>query len=222
MTTQLKGALTLLLMAGSFLVYCLSTGEWRGVVIFGYVLVGQLSMWAVLWAAQRQDRVTTKRRLSGLLSSLAVLFPVVAKAIIPIAIGIGLAVGLLGWGGIAIWSKVLSIKMNELRKPIMIEQAMNSVTTPLFQVAAVAPPEPEPGFELAAADQPVTSPEDAYAKALRIMVPANAILEFSTNMIHWSEIHQSGPQDEITFWEAQGSHGFFRYKTFADAPDATR
>lgn len=224
MNTQLKAVLVLVAMTAAWLVISLCAGEMRGLVIFGYTLVGQLSMALVLWLAQRHDRLRDTKR-KGALATLAFLLPGLAKAIIPIVIAVGVAVGLLGWAGIAIWSKALSIKLNELKRPIHL--AMTSVTDLGIAIAAAAPPEQEPGFALAADNPPQTEPAfDFKTYGIPILVPSHYYLQFSTNMVDWSDVHYSPDSDELTFWEPQGTQGFFRYKTFeTDVPptmDATQ
>lgn len=225
MTNQTKAGLFITGSTILWLALFWTNGEWRGYPILGGMLFGNVAMWLAFLVAKREDRLQAERaRLGGTrrrgLIALLMMLAANAKALFlllaVIAIG-GLIVANIG---VAIWSKALSVKLNQLRKPVVL--AMNSVTDPGFAIAAVggvaaaAPlePEPEPGFVPANADQ-------ATGIALSILVPANAYLEYSTDMVTWSEIHHSGPSDEMTFWETPGSHGFFRLKSYNDNPPPT-
>lgn len=218
MNKQTKGALALLSTSVVWLLLSWQADQPKGYLVFGMVLAGQLSMWLVLALAQREERLGAKRK--GLVAALLFLFPGLARAIIAIAIGIGIGVGLLGWAAIAIWSKALSIKLNELKKPIILDQRVENTNGVQVVVNTYPHTGPyDPVVQLAAAAAPAVS----EPWGIHIMVPANMTLEYSTNMMTWGPIHYSGAQDEDTWWIPEGPQGFFRLKADSEpVPDPTR
>lgn len=227
MTTQTKGALTLLLVIGAGLGTGLYAG--KGVMaatIFGGMIVGGLAMWLTLALAQREDRMklrASNAKRAGILAGLIALVES-AKAIIIVALAIGGAAVLLGWGAFAILSKIQSIRMRNAAKPIIIDGqgAQNNIGTNGVQVAQVSTPPSSTvtaGFQLAAA-----SPgEEAVGLYLTIPVPANMTLEYSTNFVNWGPIFINGPEAIDTYWLPDGPQGFFRLKADQDPEnDPTR
>lgn len=219
MNKQLTGAVVLLSITLIWGIAAWLLGEMRGVFLFGMTVIGQVSMLAVILLAQREERKAVARPHGKLASRgtmlAALLLPGLAKAIIPIAIGIGVAVGLLGWGAIKIWSKALSIQERNARKPVVVADANPAGDTNEVLVAVVTTPPPSTPsgetaiFAAAAAVQP--SGEDT-APAVSVFVPAGYTLEYSTNLTHWGTIRPATTFDEETWWIAEGPSGFFRYR----------
>lgn len=213
-TTKTKGAVTLLVMAMVGLAVTLMTGNTLGVYIFSYVIVGQLSMWIVLALAEREDRFTSKRK--ALVSSVFLLFHAIAKAIIPLAIAIGVGVGIAAWLGLAVASKLISLRIHDLKKPIILDQRADNTNIVNIAEAYHYPSSSSYNPGMLAAATPSGQHSESPQTGLHILVPANMTLEYSTNLIHWGPIHYSGAQDEDTWWSPEGPHGFFRLKADQD------
>lgn len=223
MNTKRKGALVLMAATAALVGLAWWKTESKTFAgLFVMALGGEAIMTFVLWMAEREDRRSiNKAKRAGFFASLITfLFPGLAKAIIAIAIAGAVVVGILGFAVFAIISKVQSMRMNELRKPIILDQRAENTNG--VNVAVVTPyhpaSQPYPGIVLAAAGE-LAGVQQQTAMALRIDVPANATLEYSTNLTNWGPIYYAGPQDEETWWEAIGTQGFFRFRSDdANAP----
>lgn len=153
----------------------------------------------------------------GVLGSLVTMLPSVAHAVAPAVVVVG--VGIAFWLGLVIASKLISMQMNEMRKPILIEQVIKQDTNEVMVAGHQTKTYNKAGYSQVGVLAALPEPSKEYSKAMSIVVPADTFLEYSTNLIDWTEIHHSGSFDEETLWELVGPHGFFRLKAPTSVDD---
>lgn len=209
MNMQIKGALSVILITLGWMAFAAWQGELKGILLFGCMIVGELMMWIVLAYTQRREHPKPPAH-RGILTSLFLLIPSIAKALLPLIIGVGVVIGIAGWCAIAIWSKALSIQLKAAKQPIVI--AMNSEISESNVGIVAAAINEQPTSEITFNE--LDSATHNYGGLIAITVPANGILEYSIDMQHWGELYIAGQQDELTLWEPIGDRGFFRLKSF--------
>jgi len=128
---------------------------------------------------------------------LALLFPSSAKAFfIFAALAVGLAVGLIGWGAIKLWSSLMTVERIVGERQ---EEARVTISRPLEVAASPELEAQGDSVYLSAGTWRVLSPKPG----LTLWYLDGQSIEFSTNCVDWIPAPDVAPEGPMGFWRVR-------------------
>lgn len=162
----------------------------RGALLGGMVTAGVAVGWWIVCRAVRAERDTAQRAPTIRKWPLIALAPAVARAILPVVIGVGLLGGGAVWIGLKIWSKIASFEMRENAKPV--DRGLAAITSPTTSDLGLlaSPHTTEPATTTQPPTPDTTTPEPLGVSQpspgiVRLFIPPDTTVEWSRDTVEW-------------------------------------